>query len=111
MAGRPFKNSHDHLWNVNDYSVWFMPTLLNDTQQQGEKGIGYALLLGGAGISLLRFATWFWALDSGLTNLKGYNWEAWERGENPVTKPLMTQYLRVRDAGKMGTTRNGIRLS
>ncbi len=28
----PFKNSHDLLQNVNDYSLWFMPTLLNDTE-------------------------------------------------------------------------------
>jgi len=26
----PFKNSHDLLSNVEDYSLWFMPTLLND---------------------------------------------------------------------------------
>ncbi len=28
----PFKNSHDLLSNVNDYSLWFRPTLLNDTK-------------------------------------------------------------------------------
>jgi len=38
------------------------------------------------------------------------NWQVSEKEENPVTKPLMTQYLRVRDAVKMSTTRNGIKL-
>jgi len=28
----PFKNRHDLLENVNAYSLWFMPTLLNDTE-------------------------------------------------------------------------------
>jgi hypothetical protein len=28
----PFKNSHDLLSNVNDYSLWFMRPLLNDTE-------------------------------------------------------------------------------
>jgi len=28
----PFKNSRDLPWNVNDYSLWFMPTLLNNTK-------------------------------------------------------------------------------
>ena len=28
----PLKNSHDLLQNVNDSSLWFMPTLLNDTK-------------------------------------------------------------------------------
>ena len=27
----PLKNSHDLLQNVNDSSLWFMPTLSNDT--------------------------------------------------------------------------------
>jgi len=40
----PFKNSHDLLQNVNDYALWFMQTLLDDTQQQAENGIDYALL-------------------------------------------------------------------
>jgi len=61
-------------------------------------------------ISVLRLGTWFWALDFGLTNLKGNNWQLSEQEENPVTKPRMTQYLRVRDAVKMSTTWNGIRL-
>jgi hypothetical protein len=32
MAGRPFKKSHDLFCNVNEYAVWFMPTLFNDTK-------------------------------------------------------------------------------
>jgi len=29
----PFKNRYDLLENVNDYSLWFMPTILNDTNK------------------------------------------------------------------------------
>ena len=31
MAGRPFENSHDLLWYMNDYSIWLMEKLLSDT--------------------------------------------------------------------------------
>ena len=38
-----------------------------------------------------------------MTNLKGNNLQVSERGENPVTKPLMTQSLRVRNTVKVST--------
>jgi hypothetical protein len=37
VAGRPFENSHDLLRYMNDYSLWLMRTLLNDTKELGVK--------------------------------------------------------------------------
>ncbi len=38
----PFKNSHHLLSNVNGYSLWFMSTLLNDTNKlQNKELLGF----------------------------------------------------------------------